>query len=75
MVSIQNVFKLINPGTCGGVLSLLYYAYASQTQTCEEFKKWELIKLRINIRIVAKAPIGNLKDVWLGLQSSPNKSN
>jgi len=50
-------------------------AYASQTQTCEEFKKLKLIKLSINIWIVAKASIGNLKETWLGIQSSPNKSN
>jgi hypothetical protein len=79
MVSILVVFMLINPRTCGGVLSLFCYAqhsviqidinnksilqaYASQTQTCEEFKKLELIKLSINIRIVAKVPIGNLKE-------------
>jgi hypothetical protein len=66
MVSILVVFMLINPRTCDGILSLLYYAqdsviqininnksitqaYASQTQTCEEFKKLELIKLISNI--------------------------
>jgi hypothetical protein len=62
MVSISGVFMLINPRTYGRVLSLLYYAYASQTQTCGEFKKRELINLSINILIVAKASIGNLKD-------------
>lgn len=88
MVSISVVFMLINPRTCGGVLSLLYYvqdsviqidinnkhipqAYSSQTQTCEEFKKLELIKLSIIIWIVAKQ-IEKVKGTWLGLQLSPN---
>jgi hypothetical protein len=45
-------------------------AYASQTQTCKEFKKLELIKLSINIWIVARQ-IEKLK-TWWRLQSSPN---
>jgi hypothetical protein len=79
---------LINPRTCDGVFSLLYYAqdsviqidinnksilqaYAGQIQTCEEFKKLELIKLSINIWIIARQ-IEKLKETWLGLQLIPN---
>jgi len=85
MVSIPVVFMLINQRTCGGVLLLLYYAQELVIQidinnksiphaydgTCEEFKKLELIKLSINIWIVAKQ-IEILKETWLGIQSSHN---
>jgi len=47
-------------------------AYTSQTQKCEEFKKLELIKLSINILIVARQ-IEKLKETWLGFNRALTK--